>query len=292
MKVLIWIALIAGYGSCFAQKRVDRDKDKLQAKEHISKQITLQQGAANTVFSLYNVFGNIKVEGYNGNQIQIEIDQTIIADDAEQMELAKKEFKLGFDQKADSVIAYTAAPYDSRPHRWDRNHNNDERRHYHVKLEYTVKVPNNININVATVNDGNVDVKDVYGTLKVNNVNGAIAIENAKNTTDARTINGNLIVSYLTNPTQPSTYYTLNGKLEVTYQTNTAANLQFKSMNGQFYTDFENTEILPTQVVKTETKKDNSTTYKLNKNTQIKVGTGGKLFKFETLNGNIYIKKA
>ena len=63
-------------------------------------------------------------------------------------------------------------------------------------------------------------------------------------------------------------------------------------MNGQFFTDFPETEVLPTEVVKTESKNNTGTMYKLNKNTQIRIGKGGKLFKFETLNGNIYIKKS
>ena len=59
---------------------------------------------------------------------------------------------------------------------------------------------------------------------------------------------------------------------------------------NDYDTDFD-TETLPTQVLKTVNKKENGTTYKINKNTQVRVGSGGRLFKFETLNGNIYIKK-
>jgi len=62
-------------------------------------------------------------------------------------------------------------------------------------------------------------------------------------------------------------------------------------MNGQFYTDFQDTEVLPTRVVKSETKNGNGTVYKLSKNSDVRFGSGGKIFKFETLNGNIYIKK-
>lgn len=135
-------------------------------------------------------------------------------------------------------------------------------------------------------------VKDVYGALNVYNVNGPITIVNAKSTTVARTVNGPVTVNYLSIPQDASSYYTVNGKMEVTYPSNFEANLQFKSMNGQFFTDFPDTEVLPTEIVKTETKNNNGTIYKMNKNTAIRVGKGGKLFKFETLNGNIYIKKA
>ncbi|GAB3920075.1 DUF4097 family beta strand repeat-containing protein [Mucilaginibacter myungsuensis] len=288
MKKLIMILLIAGWGHAFAQKT---KPGYLEAKEHISKQFPVQKASA-TVFALHNIWGNVKIEGYNGDKILIEIDQTISARDAAEMDRAKKEFQLGFDIKPDSIIAYTAEPYDTRPRHSRSGNNESEKRYYTVRLDYVVKVPNNINLNAGTVNDGYVDIKDVYGILKVNNVNGAVSIANAKGTTTARTINGNLTINYLSIPTESSSYYTLNGKLEATFPANLSANVQFKSMNGGVYTDFEDTETLPTEVVKSQSKNNQGTTYKLNKASGVKVGKGGQVLKFETLNGNIYLKKA
>lgn len=285
MKKLIVIALLAGWGHSFAQ----RTGNNLIYKQHINKQFTLQKPAAGSVFALYNVFGDVKVEGYNGNQVIIDIDETIMSNKAEDLEIAKRDFKAGFDQKADSIIVYTAAPYDTRPH---NNKNNNIRRNYTIRLDYTIKVPNNINIHVATVNSGEVIVKDVYGTLNASNVNGPINIVNAKGTTDAHTVNGSLTASYLAIPPDASSYKTINGKLEVVYPSAFSADMQLKSLNGQFYTDFTNATKLPGEVVKTVSRSNNAATYRLNKNTKIRVGNGGKLFKFETLNGNIYIKKS
>ncbi|MFB0496778.1 hypothetical protein ABID99_003015 [Mucilaginibacter sp. OAE612] len=280
------IPVLTGLGLCLAQISAHAQ----DYKEHISKQFTLQGAASGTTLAIYNIWGSISVQGYSGNQVSIEVDETIRGKSAGDVETGKKEVKLGFDQKADSIIAYTAEPYDTRPR---RNWNREDHHHmdYTVKLEYTVKVPYGMNLCVSTVNDGNVEVKDVYGALKVNNVNGGITIANAKGTTSAHTINGPLNVTYLSVPPDASSYYTLNGKLEVTYPANLAADLEFKSMNGQFYTDFPDAEILPTRVSKTESKSGSSTTYKLSKNNGVRIGAGGKLFKFETLNGNIYIKK-
>lgn len=280
------LPVLAGLGLCFAQISAHAQ----DYKEHISKQFTLQGAASGTTLAIYNIWGSITVQGYSGNQVSIEVDETIRGKSAGDVETGKKEVKLGFDQKADSIIAYTAEPYDTRPRRnWNRE--DHHRMDYTVKLEYTVKVPYGMNLCVSTVNDGNVEVKDVYGALKVNNVNGGITIANAKGTTSAHTINGPLNVTYLSVPPDASSYYTLNGKLEVTYPANLAADLEFKSMNGQFYTDFPDAEILPTRVSKTESKSGGGTTYKLSKNNGVRIGAGGKLFKFETLNGNIYIKK-
>lgn len=282
----ILIPVLAGLGMLCAQISAQAQ----EFKEHISKQFTLQKSAAETVVGIYNIDGSMKVEGYSGNQVMIEIDKTISARSEEDLERGKKEFKLDFEQKPDSVLAYISEPWYSRPHSY--RHNEGGRNiHYNVKLEFTVKVPFNVNLQVSTVNNGDISIKNVYGSLHVNNVNGGITIVNAKGATMANTINGPVTINYLSVPPDASSYYTLNGQLKVTYPANLSAELEFKSMNGGFYTDFQDLQVMPTKITKT-TQKDNSTTiYKLSEHPDIRVGAGGKTFKFETMNGNIYIKK-
>jgi hypothetical protein len=262
-----------------------------ESKEHISKEFALSKDPSGTVLSIYNIFGFIRVEGYSGNKVMIEIDQKISAEDNQKLEIGKKEFKLGFDQTADSITAYIAEPYDSRPHndRYGRYHDRDIEYDYH--LDFTVKVPFGMNLNISTVNDGNIDVKDVGGSLHVNNVNGKITITNAKGTTHAHTVNGDVSVNYLANPPGQSSYYTINGEIRVTYLANLSADLQFKSMNGEFFTDFSDAEVLPAKATKNQETRNGGTVYRLDKVTSVRIGSGGNTFKFETLNGNIYIKK-
>ncbi|MDN5284933.1 MAG: hypothetical protein JWR38_1207 [Mucilaginibacter sp.] len=281
MKKLL-IPVLAGAGLCFAQISASAQ----EFKQHISKEFTLQKG----VVAIYNVYGSIKVEGYSGNKVIMEIDETISARDQQTIDRGKNDVKLGFDQKPDSVIAYIEKPYNSKPHNsW---HDGDDTEvKYKINLEFTVKVPFNTNLRVSTINNGHITINDVYGSLKVNNINGPIDIVNAKGSTDAATINGALTVNYLKIPTDASSYKTINGEVNVTYPASLAADLEFKSMNGQFYTDFPNAEVMPSRAIKTQSKNNNGTVYKLSKNSDVRIGAGGKLFKFETLNGNIYIKK-
>ncbi|MGF7042465.1 DUF4097 family beta strand repeat-containing protein [Mucilaginibacter lappiensis] len=282
MKRLL-IPVLAGAGLCFAQISASAQ----EFKQHVSKQFTLQKG----VVAIYNISGSINVEGYSGDKVIMEIEETISADDQATLEQGKKEFKLAFDQKQDTVMAYIAEPYDSRPrHNWNRGHD-DREIHYQYNLEFTVKVPFNMDLKVSTVNNGHITVKDVYGALKVNNVNGPIDIVNAKGTTDAHTVNGAVTANYLKIPSDASSYRTINGEVKITYPASLAADLEFKSMNGQFYTDFPDAEVMPGKVIKTQSKSSNGTVYKLSKNSDVRIGAGGKTFKFETLNGNIYIKK-
>ncbi len=290
MKHMLTI-LLAGCALCCAQPQPAQAQEH---KTHVSKEFSLQKAASSTVLSIYNIFGSIKVEGYAGDKILIEVDQKLTSKTEEGLEEGKKEFKLGFDQQADTITAYIEEPYDSRPKKeWERNNwGNSRRIPYKYYLSFTVKVPFAMNLNISTVNDGDISVKDVTGSLNVHNVNGDIAIANAKGAAvKAYTVNGDVVVNHLVEPGTDAQYHTINGKLDITYPSSLSADLSFKSMNGSFYTDFPEVAMLPAKVTKTEEKKANGTLYKINKGTDVRIGTGGKSYRFETLNGNVYIKK-
>lgn len=260
-------------------------------KEHVTREFTITGNASAATLFIYNISGFIKVEGYSGDKVLLEMDKTITADDEKSLETGKSEFKLSFGQLSDSIIAYISSPLDSRPHRhWQYNDDSDDV-DYNFKVDFTVKVPMSMNLHISTVNEGIISVNNVGGTLHVNNVNEEITIKNAKGTTYAHTVNGDVTVSYLNNPPDESSYGTINGDIKVNYQPDLSADLTFKSMNGDFFTDFPSVQKLPASVKKVEEKKGEGSVYKLNSSTAVRFGKGGKTFKFETLNGNVYIKK-
>lgn len=281
------VALLMGMGIICAVPKADAR----EFKEHMSKEFTLSGDAARSILFIYNISGFIKVEGYAGTKVLLDMDKTITADDDKNLETGKKEFRLAFDERTDTIMAYIAEPYDSRPRRhWQYN---DDRREidYNYNVDFTVKVPFGMNLHISTVNDGIISVNNVSGILYISNVNEEISVKNAKGTTYAHTVNGNVSVNYLTNPPEESSYYTINGDIRVSYQPGLSADLQFKSMNGDFYTDFQEAERLPATVTKVQEKRGEGIVYKLNAITSVRFGKGGKIFKFETLNGNVYIKK-
>jgi hypothetical protein len=227
MKTLI-IPLLAGLVLSCAQAPAQ----KLEFNQQINKDFSLSKEAGSSVLAIYNINGFIKVEGYSGNKIVIEVAETISAKDAQTLEVGKQEFKLQFSQNADSVVAYIAEPFDSRP---KQNRNNSHKIDYQYKLDFTVKVPYQMNLHLSTVNGGNLTIKDVSGTLKALNVNGAIRLTNVKGATEARTINGNVEANYLANPPEMSSYYTLNGDIKIDYPANLSADLKFETFNGNVY---------------------------------------------------------
>lgn len=259
-------------------------------KERVTKDFTVPSGFASTLV-IYNINGLINVEGKAGSNVSFAVDKRITAKNNEALDEGKRELKLALEQKGDTIFAYIAEPFDSRPNRNNWRDRDNRRIDYDFTLDFTVTVPRAMNVHVSTVNRGNVTVKDVAGTIRANNVNGSVRLTNVQGTTNVHTINGNVEANYLVNPPDKSSYYTLNGDIKVSYPANLSADLQFKTFHGNFNTDFSDVEVLPANVTKSEERRENKTVYKLDKTTAIRIGTGGKTLRFETFNGNVYIKK-
>jgi DUF4097 and DUF4098 domain-containing protein YvlB len=152
-------------------------------------------------------------------------------------------------------------------------------------------VPSALNLAVSTINNGETTVYNVSGTLAAHNVNGPVRLNNARGMTTAATVNGNLTIDYLSDPPGGCSYRTINGTIRVSYPSDLSADLEFKSMHGGYYTDFPDAEIMPAVITKEQTDNNNGMVYRLNKQTAVRIGKGGRTFRFETLNGDIFIKK-
>jgi DUF4097 and DUF4098 domain-containing protein YvlB len=284
MKIALMI-LLAGSG-LICSARNDSSKEY---KEQVIKEFTLSADASATTFYIYNFSGFIKVEGTSGNKVVIEIEKTLSAETSADLETGKKEFRFEYGQTGDSIIVYQAEPFDMRPRR--NNNSNHYDPPYEFSANFTVKVPSGINLSVSTLMGGVIDVNNVGGILHVNNVNESISIKNAKAETFAHTVNGDVNVTYVTNPVKESSYRTINGDIRISYRPQLSADISFKSMNGDLFTDFDDAQLLPVSATKVKEKRGEGMIYKLNKTTTIRIGKGGRTFSFETLNGDVFIKK-
>jgi DUF4097 and DUF4098 domain-containing protein YvlB len=282
MKNLILIFCAIALVSCHKL-----EAQKHEFKETINKTFTVKP---TDILAIYNVHGPIKIEGYEGDKVQIEVEKTISAKNNADLEMGKKEFDLVISHQNDSLIAYIKEPNDSRPHQ-NNNRNDDQENKYLYKLNFTIKVPKSMNMAISTITNGDINIANIDGKIKANNINGKIILENVKQAYDVHTINGDVSINFVSSPPDNAKFYTLNGKMTIKLPTDFSADCSFKSFQGEFFTDFENTEKLPNKIIKTTVVKNGKTIQKLNKTDVIRFGSGGKNINFETFNGNIYIKK-
>jgi len=271
------------------------------AQEHtevIKKELQFSKISSNNLLTVNNINGSISVEGYSGNKILLEVKKTLSSKTQSKLEKGKKEIELGIHEEGNGIIVYTKTPcskvkYEKSDNNtwfwktWTNNCNweNEIRFNFDIKI----KIPYDLNIDISTINDGNVVVKNVSGEVKANNINGNITLEKIAGKTNAHTINGDVDIEYSKNPGKDSKYYSLNGDINAYFQKGLSAKLTFESFNGDFFTNIDDMEMMPTLVQKKA--KGKGIKYKVGGKSNMKVGRGKVLLDFETFNGNVYVKE-
>jgi hypothetical protein len=256
---------------------------KLHDQETIRKTFALP--AAHKTLEVDNVFGSIVVTGVAGDQVQLVVEKTIHAESEERMAAAKKEVKLDITEQPDLLKLYVDGPF--RCHCDDGCGGWHGDRGYSVKMDFTLQVPQNIDVKLRTVNSGRVQVKDLTGKFSVRNVNGGIEMANIAGSGQARTVNGPVKVSFRENPRENSDFGTVNGNVELSFVHGLAADFRFKTFNGNIYSDFEMTSLPPRPVQADQ--HNGRFRYRSDRFTGGRVGSGGPEIKADNLNGDIRV---
>ncbi len=264
----------------------------LRAQEHketIKKTLPLPTGD-NVVLVVENIFGNVEVEGYSGDEVIFEIQSEISADNQEKLEDALKKVFVSFDIRKDTVDVFLDGTCGCRRDKYHR-FNWEENCDFKFRFDFNVKVPQRANLHVSTVIDGKVEIKNIAGNVTARNVNGDINVEKITGPADVHVINGDVNVRYDKSPHKNSKYYSLNGTVNVYYPSDLSADMSFKTFQGEMYTNFDISEWLPPLISSTKSKDKNITRYKIEKKSQFRVGKGGVSIDFETFNGDVYVRK-
>jgi hypothetical protein len=232
-----------------------------------------------------NIFGPIRVTAHNRDRVEMHATETIRGDLQADIERARAEVALETEQEAGRVAFRVRhrgsdAACDCGP-RFDD---------YRVEYDIELRVPREAALELATVNDGDVDVEGVAGDFILRNVNGAVRLTNASGSGSVTTVNGEIEVTFERAPTQPTSFKTVNGELDVTFPDSLAADLAFATMNGEVFTDFDVATIAsaPTQ----SSTRRGAFAVRISRDSTFRVGGGGPRHSFNTLNGDIYVRRA
>lgn len=292
MKHMLLIALLFTNGWTSAQTFT----------ETITKDLKFDKPGAHALM-VFNINGSVKVEGYSGTDIRVEVVKKITGKTTARLEKGKQEIQLGVIDRADTVILYVQGlsqgfGRNTKQHfrngqraqwgyDWGR-HNGQQEKEYDYEMEFLVKVPQGSHVFASTINNGDVQVSGVQGNVYADNINGNIRLTDLSGKTYASTINGSVDVNYVSNPSGDSRYYSLNGDINANFHPGLSAELTFKSFNGEFYSSVNEITTLPVRVEKYN--KGNGLGYKVNGN-RYKVRNGGPLLDFETFNGDVYLRE-
>jgi DUF4097 and DUF4098 domain-containing protein YvlB len=264
--------------------------------EKIVRELTFEKKSPDNALIISNISGSITVQAYAGDKIRIEVTKHINAKTQARLEKGIQEVQLGVLDRADTIILYV----EGLCHKFERSHkysgwgyqgqdcgDRECDQQYDYTMHFNVQVPADVHLLVTTVNNGDVVVENTHGTVDAKNVNGNIRLMNLTREASAHTVNGDVDITYTTNPETNCRFYTLNGNINAWFRKGLAANLSFESFNGNFYTNIDRLEALPVSVVKEDTR--HGIKYKV-KGNHYKAGAGGVALDFETFNGDVYLK--
>lgn len=161
-----------------------------------------------------------------------------------------------------------------------------------AKVEIVARIPRRADLDLSTVNDGEIIVRDVAGALQLENVNGPITATNINGSVIAESVNEGIKVGFTGISANGATSLTsLNGDLTVTLPTNAAVELRVDNSQGAVESDFE-IDVKPTKPTIERNEGRGSMSVRVE---DVIVGTingGGPVIKMKTLNGNVRIAKA
>lgn len=285
-RYLVFLAL-------FATTALGQSRFGVEEKETIRRTLEFSSGDGTKTFELTNVFGSIRVVGYDGRNVELTANKTIRAESGAELEEAKNEVRLDISDKSSTVrvsVDYPDAGDRRSYNSWSWN-NRFRRRHrdYTVAFDFEIRVPRDTAIRLKTVNDGVIKVEKVAGDFDVNHVNGDIDMLEASGSGRAYTVNGRLNVTFADNPKKDSYFGSVNGEIAVTFRPNLSADLRFKSFNGGVYTDFPATAL---NIPPTGERRNGKFVYKTNGFSGARVGNGGPKIEFDGFNGNVRILRA
>lgn len=230
-----------------------------------------------------NVFGSIHVIAYDGATVEMTATETVSGDLRADIERARKEVELKTESEEGRVaFRVKRQGNDGNNGRWASDG-------YRVAYDIEVRVPREASVELATVNDGDVTVEGVRGSFEVNNVNGGVKLADLRGTGNVKTVNGPVTATFERAPSAPTSFKTVNGKIDVSFPQNLAADLKFKTMNGEIYTDFDSQPIASAPAREDRPRGGNR--FVMRGGSAIRIGAGGPALSFETLNGNVYVRK-
>jgi hypothetical protein len=157
-----------------------------------------------------------------------------------------------------------------------------------VRTEFEVHVPRAVTLDVCTVNGGTLHVQGTQGPFRIGNVNGDVEVSDIGGSGRVSTVNGQISASLTASPAESTRFQSVNGRVVVTLPSSLSADLRLKTMHGGLYTDFETTP-LPART--SEGRRNGRFVYRSDRYVTVRVGSGGPELQFETVNGDVQVRK-
>jgi DUF4097 and DUF4098 domain-containing protein YvlB len=177
---------------------------------------------------LDNTNGNVYIEVWDRDEIQIVATKKVKVGSSDKAEAAMQELKVDVHPSSGGIRVDTIYP--KRRDTWFSS--------ISLSVRYEIKMPSSANLDVTTTN-GNIKVAGVSGDLDIGTTNGNVHVRDSGGRLNAHTTNGS-ISAELTEVSagEDMVFRTTNGGINLAIPPGTQADLTARTTNGSIRTDF------------------------------------------------------
>jgi len=160
------------------------------------------------------------------------------------------------------------------------------------KVSIVARIPRRADLELSTINDGEIIVSNIQGSLEMDNTNGPITATNIVGSVIAETINDTIDISFASiDGSNAMALSSLNGDLNLGLPANAGAQLHLDSAEGEIYSDFE-VEVQMSEPVVERREDRGGVEVRVESVIVVNINDGGPVIKLNTLNGDINIRNS
>jgi hypothetical protein len=160
------------------------------------------------------------------------------------------------------------------------------------RISIVARVPRRAALNLSTVNEGEIIVRDIVGDLELENINGPITATNITGSVIAESVNNPIAVGLAGVAAGGATSLSsLNGDITLTLPASAKAELHLDSSRGEIVSDFE-LDVKPSKPHIERNESRGGVSVRMEDVIVATVNGGGPVIRVKTLNGTIKIAKS
>jgi hypothetical protein len=223
---------------------------------------------------LHNINGDVEVMPASGSRVEVTAVKRGRRGDPDEVRIEVTRYGTN-DENVSICAIWGDAICDENGYRSRRNRRGHDDDDNDIEVEFTVRLPRGVNIDVGTVN-GSVDVRGATGEVNASSVNGGVDAISDGGPVTASTVNGSIRASMRSVGSGDLEFSTVNGSITVELPENIDADVRMNTVNGTLSSrDFPLT-----------------VTGRFNpQNMRATIGRGGTRLSFSTVNGNVELRK-
>ena len=264
-----------------------RDADRFTVVETGTRSESYRLGAGGRLV-IDGYAGAITARAVEGDTLRLTVKETVRAADPASAARGRAEMPLRLSQEGSTVVAFVDAPFRGPDGSWRGP--GWEELPYRVAYDFAVEVPRAASVVLKTVLDGDVELHGTDGDFEVKNVNGEVTVTDVAGAGVASTVNGPLRVSFRRNPPGDCAFSTVNGDVTVDFQPGLGAEVRYRLLNGEAWSDFP-FSLQPRQAATAGERRDGRWVVRSRWSEGIRIGEGGPRLSFETINGDILLRR-